>query len=165
MKTLILMRHAKSDWSTGAASDFDRPLNARGRKSAVALGNWLRENGLIPKEAHISAARRTRETWNLLGIEAVEPKFHQSLYHASPTHIAAVLRQAQADRVILIAHNPGTALLAQSLLKPGNSHPEGYDRYPTCATAIISFPIETWEDLKSGTGTLLDFVLPRTLIA
>ena len=62
MKTLVLMRHAKSNWS-GDLSDFDRPLSERGVKSARALGKWLRENDLFPDFALVSAAKRTVETF------------------------------------------------------------------------------------------------------
>ena len=67
MRTLILMRHAKATWS-GDLSDFDRPLNARGTRSASALGSWLRTNNLLPDFALISAAKRTVETFDELKI-------------------------------------------------------------------------------------------------
>ena len=59
---LILMRHAKSSWDDPAAADFDRPLNGRGRRSAKALGHWLRQRGWLPDRVLCSSARRTRET-------------------------------------------------------------------------------------------------------
>ena len=65
MKTLVLMRHAKSNWS-GALSDFDRPLNPRGISTARVLGNWLRSNELLPDFALVSAAKRTVETFDEL---------------------------------------------------------------------------------------------------
>ena len=69
MKRLILVRHAKSDWSLGMA-DHDRPLNVRGRASAAAIGRWLREKNLRPDQVLCSTATRTRETLDLLDLDA-----------------------------------------------------------------------------------------------
>ena len=71
MRRLILMRHAKSSWADPGQRDFDRPLNARGVRSAPLLGAWLRERGHVPDAALVSTARRTRETWAGLGLDDV----------------------------------------------------------------------------------------------
>ena len=67
-RTLILTRHAKSSWDAPVASDHDRPLNKRGRKSAPAIGTWLKQNGWLPDEVISSTSARTRETWDRMGL-------------------------------------------------------------------------------------------------
>ena len=79
MKTLVLMRHAKSSWS-GDLSDFDRPLNSRGIRSARALGNWLRSNDLLPDFALVSAAKRTVETFDKLKMNCPFEKKKKLIY-------------------------------------------------------------------------------------
>ena len=82
MKTLVLMRHAKSNWS-GDLSDFDRPLNSRGISSARALGNWLRSNDLLPDFALVSAAKRTVETFDELKINCPFEKKKKAVWPKS----------------------------------------------------------------------------------
>jgi phosphohistidine phosphatase len=86
-RTLILIRHAKSDWDDPALSDHDRPLNARGQLSAPRIGAWLAERGVTPDAVLCSTALRTRETWDGIAThlpEAPEPVFSHGLYHAAP---------------------------------------------------------------------------------
>ena len=163
MKTLVLMRHAKSDWGTPADSDFDRPLNTRGQKSAAALGTWLREKALHPTEALVSSARRTQETWERLAIRSCQAWFLEGLYHASAPQILMALRQAREDTVLVIGHNPGIASFAADILGPHEDLPPDFHRYPTGATSIITFPAKTWDQVSPGTGRLVDFVTPRSL--
>ena len=100
MKTLVLMRHAKSNGS-GALSDFDRPLNPRGISSARVLGNWLRSNELLPDFALVSAAKRTVETFDELKINCPFEK-KKKLYLAPSEEIFHQLRQVSANRLLLI---------------------------------------------------------------
>ena len=115
MKTLILMRHAKSDWSTGEESDHARPLNRRGRASALALGNWLRGKGWLPDQVLCSTARRTRETLAGLGLE-VEADYRDALYHAEVEALLEAVRGATGGTVLIIGHNPGIGELAERLV-------------------------------------------------
>ena len=163
MKTLILMRHAKSDWSQGGLGDFDRPLNPRGRRSAVALGHWLRENDHAPDTALVSAARRTRETYDELALAACKASFLDTLYHAGPQEILAAVMatDADSDRVLVIGHNPGMGALAGALA-PTLEDPD-LARYPTGATTVIDFDIDTWIGLPSASPQPRDFIIPRRL--
>jgi phosphohistidine phosphatase len=160
MMRLILMRHAKSDWDDPRQPDRDRPLNARGRRNAAALGDWLRAAGLEPERALISGAVRTRETWELLGL-AGEALFEDALYHAGPDTILRVLRAkgGTAQPVLVLAHNPGIGALAETLA------PEAGDsdlaRYPTGATAVFEATGADWEAARGF--RLVSFVTPRRL--
>ena len=163
MTTLILMRHAKSDWNSPAESDFDRPLNARGQRSAQALGTWLRDKALHPGEALVSSSRRTQETWERLAIRSCRVWFLDDLYHASAAQMLAALRRAEAGTVLMIGHNPGIASFAGELLAPDQAPPPDFHRYPTCATSVIDFPAPSWDRVGPGIGTLSDFIVPRDL--
>ncbi|MAM63825.1 histidine phosphatase family protein [Maritimibacter sp. UBA3975] len=164
---LILTRHAKSSWDDPHMSDHDRPLNKRGRESALAIGRWLSVKGLCPDEVFVSSAERTRETWNLIsraGCPSVAPEIAPSLYLAEPDTMLNVLKGATGKTVMMIGHNPGTTFAARGLLDtPPATHL--FDRYPTGATAVMDFEIDRWEDLIWRMGELVDFVVPRDLVA
>lgn len=162
MKRLILMRHAKSDWSEPALSDHARHLNARGRQSAEALGDWLRRETLQPDHVLCSDAARTRETLSLLGLDNVETTFLHTLYLAEPEVMEAALHERKEDCILMIAHNPGCAMLAETLLAKPPEHPDFF-RYPTGATLVASFEITSWRQLRSGTGSATHFIVPRDL--
>lgn len=157
---LILMRHAKSDWS-GAGDDHARPLNARGQGSARALGDWLRAKGYLPDQVLCSTAARTRETLALTGVKA-PTRFEDRLYHAAPATMLGSLRQATGQTVLMIGHNPGIASFAARLVRRAPSHPRFRD-YPTGATLVADFEIADWEGLTLGEATARVFVIPREL--
>lgn len=161
MKRLILMRHAKSSWDDPALDDHARALNARGRRSAKALGDWLRDRGHLPDRALVSSAARTHETYRLLAFQA-DAELTDSLYHADPDSMLTVLRGASSDRVLMLGHNPGIAWFARSLLSGRPEHPR-FDDFPTGATLVADFDIPDWCDLRPGTGRVVDFTVPRDL--
>ncbi|WP_299412839.1 histidine phosphatase family protein [uncultured Sulfitobacter sp.] len=163
MKRLILMRHAKSDWSTAAQTDHARPLNPRGQRSAVALGDWLRKNKYLPDEILCSDAMRTRETLIGLTLGEVPTRFTRDLYLAEPEAMAAALRHCTQDCILMVAHNPGSAMLAEMLLGQPPTHSE-FATYPTCATLVADFGIHSWDKLAFHSGTPVDFIVPRDLI-
>ena len=158
-RTLILMRHAKSSWATPALSDHDRPLNARGHASARVMGAWLRQHGWVPDQVYSSSARRTRETFVGLGL-ASDTTFTDDLYHAEPTEMLRVLRQASGNCVLMLGHNPGIAGFGEALVASPPDHPRFFD-FPTCATLVAAFDITDWRELEWGTGVSRDFVVPQ----
>lgn len=160
MKQLILIRHAKSDWSH-ELTDHGRPLNARGRGAAPAIGDWLRQNAYPPDEVLCSTATRTRETLSLLGLDA-PTRFEPALYHAAPETMLRLLRGATGDSVLMLGHNPGIADFAECLLEQPPAHRK-FAAYPTCATLVAIFDIDTWHDLQPGTGRTEGFIVPRDL--
>ena len=162
MKRLILMRHAKSDWSDLTASDHARTLNNRGQRGAEALGEWLCGLSIRPDHALCSDSARTTETLSLLALGDVPATTTRDLYLAEPDVMAAALRRMEGDCVLMIGHNPGCAMLADMLLAQRPDH-EAFDRFPTCATLIADFDISSWRDLKLGTGAAVHFTVPRDL--
>ncbi len=165
MKRLILTRHAKSSWDDPLTPDHDRPLNDRGKAAAADLGQWLASRGYVPGEVLCSDALRTRKTWSgiapaLPGTPVLELK--PALYHAGPDVMLAVLRHATADTVMMIGHNPGIAEFAAKLVARPPQNPE-FARYPTGATLVADFAIDSWEQLGWGSGVADDFIIPREI--
>ena len=163
MKRLILMRHAKSDWSANG-DDHDRPLNRRGEASAAAMGQWVRRQGWLPDEVLCSTATRTRQTLTLLGLPEIPTRFERALYLAEASDIIAVLQGATAETVLILGHNYGIADCASALVSHPPDHPRFTD-YPTCATSLISFDIADWSKVTQGTGQCEHFAIPREVIA
>ncbi|MGB3245645.1 MAG: histidine phosphatase family protein [Sulfitobacter sp.] len=163
MKRLILMRHAKSDWSGGAASDHDRPLNARGQHSSVALGHWLRAQDLLPDQVISSSAKRTGETFLGLGLpQNTAVSFTRDLYLATHHEIMGALRSATGEVVLILGHNPGISIMAAEILDTPPDHPQ-FDAYPTGATLVADFDIARWRDAGWGKAIARHFVVPRDL--
>ena len=158
---LILMRHAKSAWENAGQRDHDRPLNARGRSAARALGRWLKARGILPDEILCSSAQRTQETCALLDL-STPPTLLKALYLAEPHEMLAVLQGATGKTVLMLAHNPGIAEFAGDIVTVPPEH-ERFSDYPTGATLLARFDIAGWGDLRPGTGQVEDFVIPRDL--
>lgn len=163
MRRLILMRHAKSDWSGGPSDDHGRPLNPRGRHASEALGQWLKSERLIPDEVLCSSAMRTRETYVRLGLPA-KPAFKElrSLYLAEPEAILTAIRQAAGSCILVIGHNPGVGMTAEAILSQAPVHPQ-FLQYPTGATLVADFDIEDWNDAAWGNAKARHFIVPREL--
>ncbi len=162
---LILVRHAKSSWDDPLVDDHDRRLNERGRKAATAVGKWIKEKKYCVQTVYSSTARRTVETWS--GISAfcnseADVQFSSALYLASPDRMLTMLQGARTESVMMIAHNPGTASLAEGLVKEAPQHPKFFD-YPSGAVTVIDFDCESWADINLHTGNIIDFVVPRDL--
>ncbi|MFM2389112.1 MAG: hypothetical protein RLZZ437_667 [Pseudomonadota bacterium] len=167
MKRLILTRHAKSNWDDPLTPDHERPLNERGKAAAADLGQWLATRGYVPDEVLCSDALRTRKTWSglapaLPGTPILELK--PALYHAGPDVMLAVLRHAVGETVMMIGHNPGIADFAARIVAQAPMNPE-FSRYPTGATLVCDFAVANWADVGWGTGSTLDFIVPREIVA
>ncbi len=162
--TLVLIRHAKSDWDDPLLDDHDRPLNTRGTHDAPRIGAWLAAQGHVPLAAHVSTARRAVETWD--GVASAFPdvkvSYHRRLYHAPPSAMLHVLNDAAGATVAMVGHNPGIAEFAARLLISAPDHPRFAD-YPTCATLIARFDADDWSDVGFGMGTAVDFITPHDL--
>lgn len=163
--TLILTRHAKSDWGDPMLDDHDRPLNARGQRDAPRIGQWLRDKGYAPDKVTMSSARRAQETW--LGIATTlggQPEIMTAglLYHAAPDTLLAYTRGSYAATHMIIGHNPGIAEFADRLVSNSPQHPRFAD-FPTCATLVVDCGSADWRDVHWGMGRVLDFVTPHDL--
>lgn len=164
-KTLILIRHAKSDWGDPMLDDYDRPLNARGRDAAPRIGAWLADQGIVPDTALVSSARRTQETWDRIALSlpgAPAPTLAPELYHAAPDMLLKRLQDSTGDTVALVAHNPGIGSLANALTKTPPDHPK-FGIYPTGATLILRFATPDWFQITPQNGTVIGFTTPRDL--
>lgn len=165
-RKLILIRHAKSDWSQDQ-EDHKRPLNPRGRRQAPLIGSWLAGLGHIPAEVLCSDATRTGETWDLMagGLGQRPPvTFHRELYLAPAITMLNVLRGATADVVAMVGHNPGIADFAHGLVDKAPDHPRFAD-YPTGAVTVIEFDHIDWGQTQEATGTPVAFSIPADLEA
>lgn len=163
---LVLTRHAKSSWDDANLEDHDRPLNARGRKAAIELGDWLASRGYEPEEVLCSTSKRTQETWG--GIKTAiletipEVRLIPELYQASPDILLKTLHGASGHTILMLAHNPGIAEFAASLpVSPPNS--PDFQRYPTTATLVVDFNITDWAEAKLGNASLRDFFVPTKI--
>jgi phosphohistidine phosphatase len=159
MKTLLLMRHAKSSWAEAGMPDHDRPLNDRGRRDAPRMARRLADAGLLPDRLLCSTATRARQTAELLvpasgyaGPVSHDPR----LYHATPDAILGVVAETPDDaaRLLVIAHNPGLEQLVRRLA--GDDGP-----MPTAAVAQIELPIARWRDAPAATGRLVELRKPK----
>ncbi len=161
--TLILMRHAKSDWTHAGLPDHERPLNGRGRTSAKALGEWLRAEGHVPDEVLCSSATRTGETLQGLKLPSDVPaRYISDLYHADAGQMRDVLMQAQGESVLMVGHNPGICDLAHSLVRVAPDHLR-FEDYPTGATLVVQFAADRWTQIGWHDGQPIAFVVPREL--
>lgn len=168
MKTLFLLRHAKSDWTGPALSDFERPLNARGRRAARAMGMELRKRGLAADRILASPAARVVETLARLaegygGRMAVD--YDQQLYLATPETLLDFVHAADdgLDRLLIVGHNPGLERLTLGLAGPNDLRDAVAEKYPTGALAQIDLPVARWRDVAPGGGMLELFLRPRDL--
>lgn len=168
MRRLLLLRHAKSDWSAGAP-DLDRPLNARGRRAAPRMGAYLAAEGLRPEHVMVSPARRTLETWERMrdAFPGIEPETVSSIYEAPAARLLDAVRSAPdtAASLLLVGHNPGLESLAAFLVGSGSSRARAAigERFPTAALAVIAFEVATWSGIGEAGGRLERFETPKRL--
>ncbi len=161
MKTLILLRHAKSDWGNEGLRDFDRPLAKRGIQDAPRMGEVLVKQGILPDFILCSPATRAKETMELFKQAAeldTEVEFEQGIYEASSAALMKLVRHLSNghSRVLMVGHNPGFENLLSRLI--------GSDRQmPTAALACVELQIDDWGDVEDGQGKLLWFLVPKSL--
>ena len=162
------MRHAKSDWSSDAATDFDRPLAKRGRKDAPRMGRWLNKHGLVPDKIISSPARRTRETAVLaaaaMGFPEPDIIWDKQIYDGSLQDLLEVINRYQGDArtFMLIAHNPGLDALLEFLSGDSVTYSDTGKLMTTAAVAVLDFGSQTVTTTASG-ARLKDLVRPREL--
>jgi phosphohistidine phosphatase len=162
MRTLLVLRHAKSSWNDSALGDHERPLNERGRRDGPRMGQLIRENGLIPDVVISSDASRAQLTAHAVAEAArytgdilLDPR----LYLASPADILLLLATVRenAETIMIVGHNPGLEQLVEHLTGERED-------LPTAALAQIELPIDRWSDLELSTrGTLLGLWRPEEL--
>ena len=162
MKTLLMMRHAKSSWGSGVATDHERPLNKRGQRDAPVMAQLLCDHDFVPKLIVSSDSRRTCETLELmqkvfkrLGHEPTI-EIEGSFYHAPAEEWLEKLitLSDQFSSVMFLGHNPGAEELVLHLSQK-------YHTMPTAAIARFEFDVEAWNDCDSA--RLVDVWRPKEL--
>lgn len=161
MRTLYLIRHAKSSWEDPTLDDFDRPLNRRGKRDAPMMGNRLRDSGVDPDLVISSPARRAVLTaWTIakaVGYEAGRIETDEAIYGAEASRLLGLIRRIDDanHRVMLFGHNPGLTWLAVDLTDAP------IDNMPTCAVCGILFDVASWREIERGAGEIILFDYPK----
>ena len=155
------MRHAKSSWDDAAMSDFERPLNTRGLKTAPLMGEYIRENQLQPELIVSSPAERARQTAQLVKESAQiksEIIFNEKIYEASVERLLEVIAEQPetVESILLIGHNPGLEGLVK--FTTGELH-----AMPTAALGIVDLPIDKWSDINASKGNLRELIRPKEI--
>jgi phosphohistidine phosphatase len=164
----LILRHAKSAWDSGAASDFERPLNGRGKRDALRVGRWLADPARCPDRIVASSARRARQTaWRIaeaLGVPRTEIDLQRRLYLAGCDTLLDILAACPAHcaRVLLVGHNPGLESLLARLVDARLPQPADGKLLPTAAVAHLRLP-DDWSWLAPGCAELLAMTRPRDL--
>lgn len=162
MKTLLILRHAKSSWDNSHLADHDRPLSKRGKADAPRMGRLLAQEDLVPDLIISSTANRALTTAEFAALAAgyeAEIQTSRQMYLADPEDYIEILNGVKDshDRVMVVGHNPGMEELVEEL---GGQ----YQRMPTAALAQIQLPINSWADLAEGTeGKLVNIWLPKEI--
>jgi phosphohistidine phosphatase len=165
-RELLILRHAKSDWESGAASDFDRPLAKRGRKDAPRVGEWLYREGMVPDLVISSPAERARQTalevCKSMDYKQKKIVWDGDVYAAGVEELLRVLARAPSDAVtvMLVGHNPGLEDLLIFLGGDEVEVPDDGKLLPTAALARLEMP-KDWSALQAGCAQLVSITRPR----
>jgi phosphohistidine phosphatase len=166
VRTLYLLRHAKSSWTDPSLGDYERPLAPRGRRDAKRLSKHLRRLEAGPDLVLCSSAARTQETLDLLGsaLEDSTVLLEEELYGASRDDLLARVRLVPdaVTSVMVIGHNPGLHELALELVSTGDELTRLERKFPTCALATLTIA-GSWERMAPGDAVLATFLVPKDL--
>ena len=162
MKTLLLLRHAKSGWKDADMRDFDRPLTMRGQRDASVISRYLRKHSIKPDALISSPAERARETVNLIariGKLQAPLRFDERIYEAHAGNLVEVVSQIgeEFSSALMVGHNPGFSDLVQHLT--GEESP-----MPTAALAQLSLDIDQWKEVRPGCGELKRMTKPKDIV-
>jgi len=170
MRRLMLLRHAKSDWSTPGQRDHERPLNPRGREAAGKMGAYMVRHALIPDLIVASTAKRVVETLDLLLAAFEQEPRHVpegAVYEAGPNALLDVVKETPraVHSLMMVGHNPGLGELAALLIASGEveARQRLLEKFPTAGLAVIDFALDDWGKLHPRAGRLDRFVVPRAL--
>jgi phosphohistidine phosphatase len=175
MKTVLILRHAKSDWGAPDLADFDRPLAKRGLEDAPRMGQVLALFNLVPDKILSSPAQRAKQTAELVAkasgyCQAIQ--WEKLFYEGNPASLLTTLEELpdEVTRVLLIGHNPMLEETVALLCSPGfweNDRADGGWRMkiPTAGLVNLQFDIESWADLEPGGAILQWFIVPKLVRA
>jgi phosphohistidine phosphatase len=159
MKTLFILRHAKSSWANPASSDFDRQLNEQGLKTVPQMGETIFDNRFQPALILSSPAKRAKQTAILIKETAQikgKIEYDERIYEASPHRLLQVISElgAERDSLMLVGHNPGLEGLIKILT--GEIQP-----MPTAALAVIDLNAQNWNEIAAESGKLRAVFRPK----
>lgn len=171
MKTLYILRHAKSDWDDSDLDDHDRPLAPRGERGAVVVGVYLRQRQILPELILCSTATRAMETRALMLAQLGDERtteFDRSLYltgRKGVLHRLSQIGDGYASAMV-IGHNPDLHEVARHLADGGDSEMRARldAKLPTAGFVEIALKIDSWSRLDGAHGTLMDVQSPKTLV-
>ena len=160
-KRLLIMRHAKSSWTSGAATDHQRPLNKRGRRAAPRVGARLRDLGWIPDLVIASDSERTRETWQHMQAvfpHSIEEHFSSAFYHDGLTAIASACAMLPEDvsTLLVLGHNPGWEDAVADLSGK-------WVRMTTANAALLESDAGDWAEAMEANWALVGVLRPKEL--
>jgi phosphohistidine phosphatase len=162
MKTIILVRHAKSSWKNGSLDDFDRPLNKRGKMNAPFMGEKLQERRIMPDLILSSPAKRARKTAVAVAKAIGYPKkkiiFDEKIYHAGAWYLFEMVINLDDDyeTIMLFGHNPGFNDFAGMLLKKNPVY-----NIVTTGVYCIKFNVDQWKNVREGQGEAVFYDYPK----
>jgi len=168
MKTLLVLRHAHASRDASAPTDFDRPLDSRGRKEALDIGGMMRAR--VPIFDAIVASPAVRVVETISGViegagGTFEPVHDRRLYNASPETLLEVIREAddKVERLLIVGHNPGLQQLLLHLAEEDRDGLRGEvaGSYPTAALAELRLAVEHWREVGPRSGRIVSLVRPR----
>lgn len=172
MKTLTILRHAKSGWDAPVERDFDRPINERGRRGAELIGQYFKREALSVDRIVASPAVRVTDTLDIFqpaaGLADLEPHWDRRIYLASAATLFEVIRETGrgAQNLLISGHNPGLEDLILMLVPEATGdalRSQVEEKLPTSAMARLDIAIDDWHDIDAGTGKLSIFIRPRDL--
>ncbi len=167
MKTILLLRHAKSDWGEPGLADFERPLNKRGLKDAVVMGEALLLFDSMPDKILSSPARRAKQTAELVsaacGCDQQLIQWEDSFSGGSSGDLIAALRRLpnEVERALLVGHNPVLAQTAAALWSTCGDDVEAGINFPTAGLACFEADMTAWAELRLGQAVLRWFLIPK----
>ncbi|MHA1565561.1 MAG: SixA phosphatase family protein [Alphaproteobacteria bacterium] len=172
MRTLLLLRHAKSASDDATLADFERPLAPEGVRMAPIIGEFLINTIGLPDLVLCSAATRARQTWEQVshGYEQdIAVQISRDLYLASAESLCDAIKSTpdNVQRLLIVAHNPGMHQLARHLTGSGNAQSRARlaDRFPTGAIAEIALNVDKWPEVTPAIGEIRRFITPKELSA
>lgn len=159
MKTLYILRHAKSSWDNPSLADFERPLNERGFKAAPFMGETMARNNFQPALILSSPAERAKQTAMIIkkaGRLKAEIRYEERIYEASPLRLMGIISEHDNDfeSLMLVGHNPGFEGLVKILTGEIQS-------MPTAALAVVDVKVENWSDISPECGKLRMLIRPK----
>jgi phosphohistidine phosphatase len=171
MKRLTLLRHAKSDWDDPVKRDFDRPLNGRGQRAALRMGQFARARKMTFDHLVASPAVRVTETLDSFfeGYgRSVDIQWDRRIYLASSATLMDVVRDIpeNIENALMAGHNPGFEDLILDLVPDdgaGTLREDVEVKFPTASLAVLELAVDRWHDASNGCAALVGFTRPRDL--